>query len=239
VSSTAAPGVWGPRWSRWLGRILAQGLWATKVVGRSNIPKHGAVIVVTNHMGFIDGPVIHGVIPRGSHFLVSDHMYAGPFGPLLQRAGQIKVVNAGRGALAQGLAVLRRGGVVGIFPEGTRGAGAADSVHGGAAWLAIQSGAPIVPTALIGTRRSGESVNVWPRPRRRILVEFGVPTVLMPPEDLKGRAKQAWAEHAVAEALRMQLAETLTHTSLELPNDDEVSDRRRNSGPDTHTKENS
>ncbi|WP_061965943.1 lysophospholipid acyltransferase family protein [Demequina aurantiaca] len=219
MSGKDAPSEWGPRWSRWVGRGLARGLWATTVRGKDNVPSEGAAIVVANHLGFIDGPVIHGVIPRGSHFLISDHMFTGPIGPLLKGASQIKVEGAGRTALAQGLAVLRRGGVVGVFPEGTRGAGSADSVHGGAAWLALQSGAPIVPTALIGTRHTGESVNVWPRPRRRILVEFGEPVVLEAPPELKGRAKQSWAESEVAAALRRQVTAALATTDLKLPTD--------------------
>jgi 1-acyl-sn-glycerol-3-phosphate acyltransferase len=206
-------------WSRWLGVGLAKGLWATEVRGKEKVPSSGPVIVVANHLGFIDGPVMHGVIPRGSHFLISDHMYKGAVKPLMHLAGQIKVEGSGRAALAKGRAVLKRGGVVGVFPEGTRGTGAADSVHGGAAWLAIQTGAPIVPTALIGTRNTGEGVNVWPRPRRRILVEFGDAVVLEPPAELKGRAKQTWAEHAVAEALRKQVGAALTTTDLELPTD--------------------
>lgn len=232
ASSSAAdvPSVWGPRWSRWLGRGLARGLWATTVRGKNNVPKTGAAIVVANHLGYIDGPVIHGVIPRGSHFLISAHMFGGPIGRLLAWSHQIKVEGSGRNALSQGLAVLRRGGVVGVFPEGTRGAGSADSVHGGAAWLALQSGAPIVPTALIGTRNTGESVNVWPRARRRILVEFGEPVVLQAPPEMKGRARQTWAGHEVAAMLRHHLADVLATTDLELPTDKPVRSPSTGSG---------
>jgi 1-acyl-sn-glycerol-3-phosphate acyltransferase len=230
MGASREPSVWGPRWSRWVGRVLAKGLWATEVRGKRNVPREGGAIVVANHLGFIDGPVIHGVIPRGSHFLISDHMFTGFFGTLLTWAAQIRVVGAGRTALAEGLAVLRRGGVVGVFPEGTRGKGSADSVHGGAAWLAIQSGAPIVPTALVGTRHTGESVSVWPSPRRRILVEFGKPVVLQAPPELKGRAKQAWAEHEVGRLLREQVNDALAHTDLELPTD--VPERKSRNGSD-------
>lgn len=184
------------------------------------MPREGAVIVVANHVGFIDGPVLHGVVPRPSHFLIGAHMYRGALGPILSAAGQIRVEGAGRSALAEGLGVLRRGGVVGMFPEGTRGAGRADAVHGGAAWLALQSGAPIVPTALIGTRLTGEAVSVWPAPRRRIVAAFGAPVTIDPPAELKGRQRQEWAQQAVAAALRTQVDATLADTDLRLPGDD-------------------
>ena len=220
MTTSEAPSRWGPRWSRWVGRALARGLWATEVRGRDRVPRTGAAIVVANHVGFIDGPVLHGVIPRGSHFLIGAHMFHGALGALLRGAAQIEVEGSGRAALAQGLAVLRRGDVVGMFPEGTRGAGRADAVHGGAAWLALQSGAPIVPTTMVGTRHTGEAVSVWPRPRRRILVEFGQPQVLEPPAELKGRRRQEWAQGAVAQALRAQVSATLATTTIALPTDD-------------------
>lgn len=224
MNHKANPSPWGPRWSRWVGRFLARILWATQVRGRNLVPRHGAVIVVANHVGFIDGPILHGVIPRPSHFLVGSHMFHGVLGVILRAAAQVEVDGAGRGALSAGLMVLRRGGVVGMFPEGTRGAGRAVAVHGGAAWLALQSGAPIVPTAIVGTRHTGEPVGVWPKPRRRIVIEFGEPIQVTPPDDLKGRARQEWAAVAVSEALRGQVESTLAHTDVELPADDGARD---------------
>ena len=155
--SKKLPTRWGPRWSRWVGRGLARLLWNTEVRGKQNIPKKGAAIIVVNHVGFIDGPVVHGVIPRLSFFLIRADMFKGPLKPLLTWAAQIPVEGDGRSALAKGKAVLRRGDIVGVFPEGTRGGGAAEQVHGGAAWLAVQSGAPIIPTALLGTRLPGKA----------------------------------------------------------------------------------
>jgi len=225
--SVDVPSRWGPRWSRWVGRFLARVLWRTEVRGREHVPATGAAIVACNHVGLIDGPVVHGVIPRGSHFLIRHGMMSGVLGAILRAAQQISVEGSGRDALAKGMAVLRRGDVVGVFPEGTRGAGTAAAVHGGAAWLAIQSGAPVVPTAIVGSRRTGESVNVWPRPGRRLVVAFGEPISIIPPPEVRGgRAKQAWAAERLAEALRDQVARTLETTDLELPLDDPRRDGR-------------
>ena len=215
-----------------MGLVLARVLWRTEVRGREHVPTSGPAIVVCNHLGLIDGPVLHGVIPRGSHFLIRIEMMTGPLGAILKAAQQITVEGSGREALARGLGVLRRGDVVGVFPEGTRGSGTAEAVHGGAAWLAIQSGAPVVPTAIIGSRRTGESVNTWPRPGRRLLVAFGEPLDVTPPPEVKGgRAKQAWAAERLAAALRDQVARTLDTTDLELPLDDP---RRETRGGEDH-----
>ncbi len=213
-------------WGRWVGWFLAKVLWRTKVAGADRVPRKGAAILVANHVGFIDGPVAIGIVPRRTHFLVKEEMFVHVLGAILTGSGTIKVDESGREALARARQVLARGDAVGVFPEGTRGAGDAASVHGGAAWLAVQSGAPVVPVALFGTRHTGESVNVWPKPGRKIWVEFGEPFTLQLPDDLKGRARQSAAEHAVAEGLRAHLQDAATRSPLPLPTDDPARDRQ-------------
>ena len=97
--------------------------------------------------------------------------------------------------------MLGRGGVVGIFPEGGRGRGDLASAGKGVAWLALQSGAAVVPTACLGTRRTGDLAASWPRLRSRLVVDFGPPVALDLPEGLPGRARLELATEQIRAAL--------------------------------------
>lgn len=170
------PSAAGPAWARWVGRFLARGVWDTHVTGADRVPASGPVVLAANHVTLLDGPLLLGVAPRGLHILVKHEMFRGPVGAVLRAAGQIPVDRTmGRPALQAALGVLRRGDAVGIFPEGTRGRGTVEQVRAGAAWLAVHGGAPVVPVAILGTRRTGESVRGLPPLRRDLVVEFGEP----------------------------------------------------------------
>lgn len=211
----------GPAWSRWLGRAFSHVLWATEVVGAQNVPRTGPVLLAANHTGLIDGPVLAGASPRPAHIMVKEEMFTGPVGLVLRAAGQIPVDrDGGRTALTLAQAVLRRGGVVGIFPEGNRGRGDAASARAGIAWLALNAPAPVVPVAVLGTRRTGESVGQVPRLRRRLVVEFGPPVVVERAPGTSGRAALVEANEAVRVALSDVVARAVARSGLELPTDD-------------------
>ncbi len=210
----------GPLWGRPIAWMLVHAFWRTDVRGKRFVPRHGPVVLIANHVGFIDGIVATGVTPRYAHVLVKGEMFTKVLGPILRGSGQIEVWHGGREALARARGVLQRGGVVGVFPEGTRGSGDAASVAGGAAWLAIHGGAPVVPLALLGTRLTGESVNVWPRPGRKIIAEFGEPILLDLPPAARGRERQQFAEQILAEALRAHVRAVAEGAPIQLPHDD-------------------
>ena len=208
----------GPGWGRWLGRFFARVVWNTRIVGKDRVPRRGPVIVAGNHAGWADGPLMIGCTPRGTHILVKVELFRSPIGFLFRLSGQVPVDRAnGRPALATALALLERGRVVGIFPEGTRGRGDGSSARAGVAWLAVHSGAPVVPMAMLGTRRTGEGPGRIPGLRRRLHVEFGEPVLPTGLEGMPKRDAVALAQEQLRDALTAHVAGVAARTGLPVP----------------------
>jgi 1-acyl-sn-glycerol-3-phosphate acyltransferase len=145
---------------RRIGVGLMYGLWRPRVLGAWRVPASGPVILAVNHSHNIDGPMVMGVAPRPVHFLIKKEAFVGPLDPFLTGIGQLKV----------------DGGVLGIFPEGTRGEGDFASLRAGLAYFAVRSGAPVVPVAVLGSSdRPGRLIKALPPLRSRVDVVFGDP----------------------------------------------------------------
>ncbi|WNI19543.1 lysophospholipid acyltransferase family protein [Actinacidiphila sp. ITFR-21] len=153
------------------------GLWRPRVLGAWRVPGQGPVILAGNHSHNVDGPMLIGTTPRPIHFLVKKQAFVGPLDPFLRSIGQIEIdrESVDRTAIANALGVLERGGVLGIFPEGTRGDGDFARLRAGLAYFAVRSGAPVVPVAVLGSARRGRVVGALPPLGARIDVVFGEP----------------------------------------------------------------
>lgn len=218
--TTAEPLGEVPGWARAIGRVLAHGVWDTRVVGAERVPATGPVLFAANHTSVVDGPILEGVTPRRVHILVKEEMFTGPVGVVLRGARQIPVDRAGgRSALTTALGVLQAGGAVGVFPEGNRGRGDASSARAGIAWLAVNGHAPVVPVAILGTRRTGESVGHVPGLRRRVHVELGEPVRLEPVEGQSRRAAVVAATETIRLALSALVTEASGRARITLPTD--------------------
>jgi 1-acyl-sn-glycerol-3-phosphate acyltransferase len=139
------------------------------------VPDTGPVILASNHVGIADGPLLAAFSPRPVHALTKQEMFAGKMGRFLLAAGQIPLdrYNPDPAAVRSCLRVLRGGGAVGIFPEGSRGSGEFGRFHRGAAYLALVSGAPIVPVIQFGTREPGAKSSALPPKGGHVDLVFG------------------------------------------------------------------
>ncbi|MFE7973249.1 lysophospholipid acyltransferase family protein [Streptomyces shenzhenensis] len=176
--ASGAPSARGAEVGRRIGVGLMHGLWRPRVLGAWKVPVSGPVILAVNHSHNIDGPMVMGVAPRPTHFLIKKEAFIGPLGSFLTGIGQLEVdrATADRTAITRALGVLADGGVLGIFPEGTRGEGDFASLRAGLAYFAVRSGAPIVPVAVLGsTDRRGRLIKGLPPLRSRVDVVFGDP----------------------------------------------------------------
>ncbi|CQR64829.1 1-acyl-sn-glycerol-3-phosphate acyltransferase [Streptomyces leeuwenhoekii] len=168
----------GAEIGRRIGVGLMYGLFRPRVLGAWRVPAAGPVIFAVNHSHNLDGPMVMGVAPRPTHFLIKKEAFVGPLDPFLTGIGQVKVDRAttDRTAITRALDVLSAGGVLGIFPEGTRGEGDFASLRAGLAYFAVRSGAPIVPVAVLGSSgRRGRLIKGLPPLRSKIDVVFGEP----------------------------------------------------------------
>ena len=167
------------------GRPLAQAL-IRRLVGlraprrRARCPTTGPLVMAANHVGWLDGPLLAISSPRPVHALTKQEMFAGPLGLLLRASGQIELdrFHVDVAAIRSAVATLRAGHAVGVFPEGTRGAGDMTSPRAGAAYLALVSGAPVVPVSFLGTRMPGGADGSIPPRGSRIAMTFGDPVDL-------------------------------------------------------------
>ena len=194
------------RGRRTAGSILRR-RWDLTVRGAERVPMEGPLVVVANHIGFLDGPLMAIVSPRPVHVLAKREMYHGTLGRLLTATGQIPVLREGAdpAAVKVALRVLRDNGAVGVFPEGTRGGGEVDHVKPGAAYLAMASGASVVPVVFLGTRLPGGSNNSLPPAGSPLVMSFG-PAFDVPHQSWPRRQPDT---HALSTRIRHALLETL------------------------------
>lgn len=188
ASSGASPRHAGAAYA--LGRAiiapLARLIYRPKVEGRENVPADGPVIFASNHLSFIDSIAIPVAAPRPVHFLAKSSYFEGKgFSGALKRTffTSIGAIPVRRGAgqaaldaLDQQRQLLDEGLTVALYPEGTRSSdGRLYKGRTGVAFLALQTGAPVVPVGLIGTDKVMPRGAKIPSLKERITVRFGEP----------------------------------------------------------------
>ncbi|QKV97413.1 1-acyl-sn-glycerol-3-phosphate acyltransferase [Streptomyces sp. NA02950] len=167
-----------------LGPLLRL-LFRPRVEGIEHIPAEGAAIVAGNHLSFSDHFLMPAIVPRRITFLAKAEYFTGRglkgrlTAAFFRGAGQIPVDRTGgkaaEAALRSGLAVLRKGRLLGIYPEGTRSHdGRLYKGRTGVAAMALTAGAPVIPCAMVGTFEIQPPGRLVPR-IRRVTIRFGAP----------------------------------------------------------------
>ena len=122
--------------------------------GKENIPSEGPVIFAANHVSHYDPPAIGACLDRQINYFARNTLFKGLFGKGLEAIGTIPVArdSADVGSLKAIFRALKAGGVIAIYPEGTRSPdGTLREPKGGVGMIACKSKATIIPTRLFGT----------------------------------------------------------------------------------------
>jgi len=157
-----------------------------RVSGRENVPRMGGCVVAANHASYLDPPIVGAALRfRAVRFMARESLF-----PLSRERGDV-------GALRQGIATLKAGGALGVFPEGTRTPnGELQPAKGGIGFLIAKAGVPVVPVHIEGTYRALPRHRRWIRPAR-ITVRIGRPItpaeVLTHGKDYEGVAARVMA----------------------------------------------
>ena len=160
-----------------------------RVFHSERVPRQGPVILASNHASFLDPPLIGTALPRQINYLARESLFRFPVLKTILRWWSAVPVNR-EGGGAKGLkAILERllaGGVIVLFPEGTRTRdGQLQPARSGIGLTVIKSTAPVVPVRVFGSYEAfGRHVR-FPRPRR-LVVTFGQPMWF---EQLRAEAK--------------------------------------------------
>ena len=167
---------WRLLW-RWTSKILVWLFARSEVEGLENFPRKGPALLVVNHLGDADVPLALAYFPTQIDGLAKAELYDFPVLGWLMEAYGVIWVHRGRPdrrALRAALKGLAQGRIVGIAPEGRESlTGALEEATHGAAFLAIKSGAPLLPVTFTGTENRRVYANLKRLRRTRLTLTVG------------------------------------------------------------------
>ncbi|GED98297.1 lysophospholipid acyltransferase family protein [Gordonia crocea] len=183
-----------------------------KVIGLENLPESGPAILASNHLAVVDSFYLPLMVPRRMYFLAKSEYFTGTgFKGAFQRwffssTGQIPIDRAGANAAAGALEAARRqlakGDLMGMYPEGTRSPdGRLYKGKTGLARIALETGVPVIPVAMVGTDDLNPPGTVIPR-LARIEVRIGKPLDF---SRFEGMGGNRFIERAVTDEIMYEL----------------------------------
>lgn len=144
--------------AKFFGLFLFKLFFNWEVKGKENIPRKGGFIIASNHLSYLDSIVIGVASPRKLHYLAKSSLFKIPvLNFLIKIYGAIPIEREKKYSISirKGLEILKRGGGVVIFPEGTRNPkGEVKIPKKGVAFLAYKTGVPVIPAKIKGTEKA-------------------------------------------------------------------------------------
>lgn len=158
------------RFGHFVFRIIYRVFFRCRVHGYEHLPQCGPLIICSNHINWQDPLTIGSALPLHYNikFMAKEELFRNRFMAfLLKKAGAFPVdrQKADYRAIRHSFRILEGGGVIGLFPEGTRSkTGKLQRLQEGAALIATRSGAPVLPVLVTGPYRLGGPLNVYVGP---------------------------------------------------------------------------
>lgn len=173
-----------------------------EVKGKENVPGGGPLIVVANHLNLSDPPLLSASLPRKITFMAKEELFNSWGGIFVRAFGAFPVRRGklGKEAIRQGMRVLENGQALGMFPEGKRGLDyQLDEGEMGVAFIALRTGAPILPVGISGSENIKGPGVILQRPR--ITVAIGPPFSFPPGKGKLRREQLAQATGTIMERI--------------------------------------
>ena len=156
-----------------------------RVTGLENVPASGPAILASNHLSIVDSVYLPLMVPRPVVFPAKAEYFSakGPVGRLwaayLRSTNQLVLdredTKSAQATLEAAAEILRSGDLFGFYPEGTRSPdGRLYRGRTGIGWLALKTGAPVIPVAMLGTRKMMPPGTSFPRPAK-VRIKIGKP----------------------------------------------------------------
>ncbi|MBL7031692.1 MAG: 1-acyl-sn-glycerol-3-phosphate acyltransferase [Nitrospira sp.] len=178
-----------------------------EVVGKENIPKEG-VIIASNHISYLDPPIIGSVTPRRCNFMARKGLFEVPiFGRMIRYAAfPVDREKPRPSTIKEAVKRIRNGHIVVVFPEGKRSeTGELQEPKPGIGMVAVMSRAPIVPAYITGADRALPPGARWLK-RAKIKVVFGKPIYYTSAEEsgsrTTGHGKREEVSMMIMDAIR-------------------------------------
>ncbi len=154
-------------------RDFTRVLYRVEVTGSERVPASGGAILASNHASIADPFILAVATKREIHYMAKAELFGNRLlGAIFRSLNAFPVERGGgdRTAMSEAAALLGRGALLGIFPQGTSKVERQIGWHRGAARLALTTGAPLIPVRMTGTRG-------WPW-RTRVRIAVGEPIVV-------------------------------------------------------------